>query len=341
MRVDPKQAETFCISPPSEVGLFLLFGPAASLIITCLEALRTASGSDDLNRMSLNAEHFKSDKQVLAVEANSSSLMGGRRLLVVRETPAVALTKATDILLEQGFSPQDCWIVIDAGELTKSSKLYKLCENHKACAVIPCYEEEASALLPFVERETKAKGLNLSNEECRLILTRVGNDRALLKSSIEKIALYLYEAPGNEGLELLLGSAQEESSQVLIDTAFSGRQQDLSLMLEGYGQGEEVWQALIWALFQHLELLDTLLGAMAQGQSPQNAVAVARPPIFWKRKAAVTAQLALIKRAGGLKFVAQMRARLAAVTLGVRGGGFPVQATLAQYLLSIAVILRS
>ena len=79
----------------------------------------------------------------LVEEAQALCLLGGRRLVRVREAGDLATDAVHDLL---ALPSQAGFVVLEAGELPGSSSLRKLIEAAPTAMALPCYRDEADKL---------------------------------------------------------------------------------------------------------------------------------------------------------------------------------------------------
>ena len=361
MIIAPNKADHFCAQPSKGCGLFLVFGPDSSLVQQRFASLRKVSAVAMDNQMTLSQEDLKSDPKVLSFHANSQSLFAQKRLFLLRDFREADLVKAVTALLEAGFDAQQTWFLIEGGDLAKSSKLRKLCEQHSSCAAIACYEQDSAQLMPLVLDEAKSWGFAIDQKNAALMIDYCANQRAQILNCFEKLALYYakerkltsqeqgeitaldFASLDAQLLSLIFGRNSDDNGQQLIDFALAGQLPQFMTALRSFPDQDEAWQALIWFALNQLTVLeDILLQARNQG-SLKAAIDAQRPPIFWKRKTLIAQQIRAISKQGQrgnsqvLERLRHYRAQLIKVSEQVRGGGFALRSTLGQYFLCLAL----
>ena len=131
----------------------LVFGPDRGLVAERGAELAASSGvdlKDDFSVVRMDASELSGDPGRLVDEANSVSLFGGDRLIWVRNAGAEkGLVDALKVLAE-GDLPATR-IVIEAGDLKKSSPLRKLVADTKTAVGIPCYADDPRAVQTLID----------------------------------------------------------------------------------------------------------------------------------------------------------------------------------------------
>src|SRR5207245_358427 len=132
----------------SEIGTFLarpnrpivlIVGPDAGLVRERVEALVRKSVDDPKDPFQLarlDGDDLASEPTRLVEEANTIPLFGGRRAVWVR-AGSRNFAPAVETLI--GAASPDCRVVIEAGDLKRSSPLRTACERAKNAVALPCY----------------------------------------------------------------------------------------------------------------------------------------------------------------------------------------------------------
>ena len=149
-------------------------------------------------------------------------LFGGRRAVWVK-----AGTRNIAAAVEAVIAaPSDeCRIIIEAGDLKKSSPLRAACEKAKVAAALPCYVDNERDLARLIDNEMREANLTIAPDARAALLSLLGGDRLASRNEIRKLALY---ARGQERVELadVLAVVADASALALdgvIDAAFAGR----------------------------------------------------------------------------------------------------------------------
>ena len=232
-------ADAFAARPDAARPIVLLYGPDAGLVRERAE--RIIRGSvEDLNDpfalVRLEGDDLASNPSRLPEEAHTVPLFGGKRAIWIKAggrnfAPAVEMVLATP--------PVDCRIVIEAGELRKTSPLRTACEKAKAAAAIGCFADNERDLARLIEEEMRAAKLTISPEARASLVILIGGDRQASRSEIRKLALY---AHGKERVELedvlaVVADASALALDAVIDAAFAGQdRRDRDAICQGAGR---------------------------------------------------------------------------------------------------------
>ena len=287
-------ADAFAARPDAARPIVLLYGPDAGLVRERAE--RIIRGSvEDLNDpfalVRLEGDDLASNPSRLPEEAHTVPLFGGKRAIWIKAggrnfAPAVEMVLATP--------PTDCRIVIEAGELRKTSPLRTACEKAKAAAAIGCFADNERDLARLIDEEMRAAKLTISPDARASLVSLIGGDRQASRSEIRKLALY---AHGKQRVELedvlaVVADASALALDAVIDAAFAGQnRRGGSAVRQGAGCGHLGWH--------HRRGGAAACRAVAQGAArdwkPASATDQALysfvPPVHFSRKTQVEAAL--------------------------------------------------
>src|SRR3712207_3649724 len=127
--------------PDTRIGLYLFYGPDTGLVAerARLVAERAVEDpADPFQLIRIDGDAIAADPARLADEACTIGLFGGRRAIWVKPTSR-NIAPALDAVLAGPI--QDTIIVIEAGDLAKSSPLRTLCEKSPKALALPCYPD--------------------------------------------------------------------------------------------------------------------------------------------------------------------------------------------------------
>lgn len=184
------------VAQPDSRRAALVYGPDAGLVRERVEALLRASVAymaDPFALVRLDGDLLAGDPQRLLEEAHTVPLFGGRRALWVKAAGANIVDAVQSLLADP---PQaDCRVVIEAGDLRKSSPLRTLCEQAKTAVALPCYADTEKDLARLIAEELRQAGLTIAPDAQGLLVSLLGGDRQASRSEIRKLALYTHGKP--------------------------------------------------------------------------------------------------------------------------------------------------
>ena len=310
MKADTSRIEAIARRWPDEVRVVLLYGPdsAASRDLAGQVARQFADAGNPMAVESLAGSAVASDPQALVAAAGAMSMFGDRTLVRVDDLPEDGVEAVAALLASPPGNP----VLITAGALKKGGKLASLAERDPSIAAVTSFEPSLRDAPRMVADMAAPFALRVSREAAVALFEATGGDRGVLRREVEKLATYLdstTEQPKSADLAevgAIVVGAGDGDQYALVAAVAGGRPSEVSALLErGTGVPGIV---LLRAIDRRLTLLLGLRGAVDGGASPRSAVEGARPPIFWKEKDAIVAELGLWPTAALQKGLAEILA---------------------------------
>jgi DNA polymerase-3 subunit delta len=293
--VDSRRADAFIGSPPDGVRLFLFHGSDAGAVserARQVERIALKRGRGDAV-LRFGSDEISSDPGRIADEAYSASLFGGEPVIALRVLDGRHnVLGAVEPLLAR--PPDAAWLIVEAGELAKTSPLRKAFEASPGAAAIATYPLDAADLPSFIRRAAEDAGRVIEPAAIDLLSEVLGGDRLAMRSELEKLFTYVGDAGpiGAADVAAIVGDTAESRIDGIIDAALLGDSEGLEtglarLLSEGGSAAGLGTQTL-----RHLLQLQELRSAMDAGLGAKLAVERHRPPIFIRRQRTVAAALA-------------------------------------------------
>jgi DNA polymerase-3 subunit delta len=312
------EADTWLARHRSDYPVVLVYGPDRGLVSE--RAARFARGTaivlDDPFAVSrMEGSEIDRDPGRLIDEARTVPMFGGRRLIWIRNSGgSKALADAVRLLCES--PPPETIILLEAGDLKKGIALRSLVEGSASAIAIPCYVDDARGMDSVIDEVMKDAGLTIDSDARVLLRRLLGGDRLATRREVEKLALY---AMGQDtvtatDVRMLSGDVSGRSLDEVVDAVLGGSLDDFDRGFARLAGGGQV-QSIIGALQRQLESLHALRGRMEQqGTTAAEAVASARPPVFFARRRLVEQALGRWQRAT----IGRMLESLQSATLAIR-----------------------
>lgn len=337
MKIGPRDAERYLTKTPSNICAILLYGPNAGLAREFADRLTQAIVPDlkDADRIAdFSADVIRKDPARLADEAAQFSMFSpGRRVVRIRDASEGMGDLFADFLKSVSG---DARIVVEAGELNTRASLRQIFETAKNAAAIPCYEDTPEILIELAEEILKSNGASAERQALELIVARLGLERRLLRSDLEKALIFL----GTQSKRLTLDDASllfGHAGTVEVDEVASaiglGEMERLGALLE---KAEEAGVNAGTLVGGTLRQLHALLAAKAMGDG-STAIGQARSRGLWGQSdQSIGTQLRLWSE-DRLKAALKV---LAAAEIETRSTGFPDWACAARALLHAGSLAR-
>ena len=338
MIVKNHEADRFVINPPKALVAALVYGPDSGLVQERSEKLAkgvVADLTDPFNVADFNETALLADPARLSDEAAAISMMGGRRVVRIR-----AATNASAEIFESFLSDikGDALVVVEGGDLAKSSALRKLFEGEAKAAAIACYPDSARDLADVVRDALRAEGLSIAPDALEDAVSRLGSDRGVTRRELEKLALY---ARGHDRVTLddvraVMGDEAEARSEAACDAAGSGDFVRLDRELERLWTADVAPAQILRGAMGHFQKLLVVRESTGRGEPIEVALKRLRPPLHFSRAASFKAQ-AQRWNPGRLGEALDMLLEAEGLT---RTTGVPAEAVTARTLMNIAAMAR-
>jgi len=291
MKLPGNRVEAFLKAP--DAPAVLVYGPDLGLVKERLDRL-AKSVLDDLNdpfRMAdLTMAMLKEDPARLADEMAAISMMGGRRVVRVRDA-SDALTTPLQSWLDNPVG--DALLLVEAGELTPRSNLRKLAEGAKNLAALPCYADEGGALTAVIAESLRSHGLAADPDAVGWLAEHLGGDRLQTRSEINKLALYMGDQSRVTLADVaaVTGDSAALSQDDLAMAVSEGDQSSAQRVLDRLLNEGTSPITVIRGLQRHFTRLHQAMGAMKDGKNAEAAIAALRPPPHFRVAGRMKGQL--------------------------------------------------
>ena len=325
----------FLARPDISEGIFLAYGPDAGLVRETGQRLIKHFSADDPHSASivtLEGAEVDADPSLLAVEARTVSLFGGKRIIRVRgATKSIVMT-----LTELRDDPGGAAIVLEAGNLLPKDALRALVEAAKLGRALPCYPDSDETLNALI-RDTFAKeAIRVDNDVITTLRDILGNDREITRRELEKLCLY---AATNKSLsrdEVLLLCADNAALVIdtILDSTGAGHAEKLELALNRALSSAVDPQRLLATATIHFATLRRWRAEVDAGKSPRDVLAGARPKPHFSRASGLEQQLRLWSDSA----LASASERLLQATSDSRRRPALAEASLRRALLGICML---
>src|SRR5579864_1275498 len=182
MRLPAARVAAFLRRPDPEIRAILLYGPDAGLVRERAETLARGVCPDlhDPFRVAEpTAAALAADPARLADEAAQISLMGGRRVVRVREAGDALASLFARFLSDP---PGDAVVVVEAGDLPGRSALRRAFDDAPAGASIGCYPDTPRDLAAVIRETCAERRIAVSRDATDFLVGHLGGDRLLTRS---------------------------------------------------------------------------------------------------------------------------------------------------------------
>jgi DNA polymerase-3 subunit delta len=280
-----------CAEGDPAVTAVLLYGTDPGLVAERAAGLakRWAARADPPGEiLRLDDASLDDDPERLAVELLTPAMFGGRKIVRAtagRRIAAAALRPLLEASLEGA-------LIVEAAGLRPDDPLRVLFEKSAGAAAVACFPDAVRELDALIGEVLGAANLRVTPEAKRLLIDRLGADRALSRAELQKLALY---AAGRASVlpadvEAAVGDAAELAlDDVALSAAAGDRAAALAACAKSLAAGESP-QSVITAVQRHFLRLHRLVAALEDGRPLEEAMRQLRPPPLFKQKDALERQ---------------------------------------------------
>ncbi len=306
MILKPSQIEACLAKPDPSWRIVLIYGPDSGLVDEyCQSLLNTVLGDGNRNPFrysEIDAATIATDPSRFMDEIEILSPLG-RRVVLIRahdnERAGECVAAPLEIFLSNAAPMTvatrygETLAIIKSGALAKNSKLRVLCEKATSAAVVPCYHDEGQKLRRVIYDGLADRKVQASSQAIAYLEHMQGANRLATLYEVEKLALYV--GPGGvidlETAQRVTGSntttGLDHLCRALASRKTKKTETILARLIED-GVPEILW---IRAVSRYFSRLHKAAGRCAQGQTPEQAVADFRPPLFFRDKPVFLAAL--------------------------------------------------
>jgi DNA polymerase-3 subunit delta len=184
------------------------------------------------------------------------------------------------------------FLIVEAGNLRPDDALRTLFEKAPAAAAVACYGDETRDLEGVITEALARAKLQITPQARRLLLTRLGADRALSRAEIDKLVLYAVGKGTIEesDVDAAVGDAAELALDRIVMAAASGRTAAALIECDRSTAAGESAQTVIAALQRHFLRLHRVRGALDDGRNLETALRQLRPQPHFRQRHALEQQ---------------------------------------------------
>ena len=293
-KLPPAKLDAFLKAPDAGTRAALIYGPDAGLVRERADRLARAICDDlkDPFRVAeLTPSALSEDHDLLIAEAAQMSLMGGRRLVRLREAG-----DTLGALFQRGFKappPGDGFVLVEGGDLAARSSLRRAFEGAASAVAIPCYADSLRDLQSLVRDVMTSHRIKISGEASEYLASHLGGDRGVSRQELEKLALYAGDG-GSVALEDAVASVGDSAALELDDVIMATSEGNAAALERALGRLFDEGEApvtILRAAARHFQRLHLAAVSIEKGISPDEALRNLRPPVFFKLQDRVKTQL--------------------------------------------------
>lgn len=337
MKLAFRDIDAFVKKPTPAARVCVVYGPDQGLVTERAKAIASTQVpdlNDPFNVALLNADQIIDDPARLSDEAFAQSLMGGNRLVYIRD----AADSITPVLKDYLKNPsQHTLIVIEAGELGTKSSLRALAEKADNAAAVPCYVEDERDLSKFITSEVTSAGLSIDRDALAALSGSLVGDRRVARGELEKLLVYKLSDTNKAitlaDVEACAGDVRARTFDELVNAVGQGDVGRMAASLAALTRESTPAVTILRTVQNHFRRLYQVQLKMEGGADPKTAMKALNPPVFFKYEDAFIAQTRRWPRARIENFLNALNA----VEAQTKQTGIPAETVTAQLLLKTAL----
>ena len=299
MKLSYKQIDPFVKSPDPKARIILVYGPDQGLMKERSKTIaKTAVNdlNDPFNVVIFTAEKLLTDPAAFYDEANAQSLMGGNRLIIVKQGGDSISTLLKDYLDNPS---EETLVIVESDDLGPRSSLRKLCEAAKNAAAVPCYVDDERTLAQIIRDMCMHAGYSIDQDALIALSGAIVGDRTIARNEIEKLILYKGLKPGYHGFDdepireklgnitmddvfACCGDVRDWSMDKLVYAIGDGHIQESQLIIDSLIKDQVAPIVILRSIQNHFWRLTSVRFKIREGLNQVEALKTLSPPLFWK-----------------------------------------------------------
>jgi DNA polymerase-3 subunit delta len=286
---------------------------------------------DDFSVCRIVPSQLRETPSLLLDEGNSVLLMGGRRLIWLRDAENHAL-EAVDSFVTH--IQTDSFLLITADNLTKSSGLRTFCEGHPDILTIACYPDEAKDVAVFIRETLGEQGISVDPKALSLLVERLNENRLATRRELEKLIVYLGDKKTvtKEDVIAVVTDTTNTSLDLFCCAVAEGNQKNADRAASLLLSNGENPVGLVRVLINHFNLLLMASDILNDGANLEVAVKKILKPAQFRLEETIKRQLMIWKK----EFIFKVLELLLDTEQQIKRTGMPGELILSRAVTQIA-----
>ena len=207
-----------------------------------------------MNVLSITKEDLKKTPFLATDEANTPSLIGERRFLIIPEDTPFSVEALTHFIQEK---QTDALLIIQGGNLTKSNALRLEAEKNPRILAVACYQPSEMDIQRNIASYIQEHKKTISSAVLRELCKKISYNQDVIYNELDKLFLYLGEktAISSSDIHACLADNAEASLDDFCICLADGQIEKSQKMLIRYLASEESETTLFWAVRDYFERL--------------------------------------------------------------------------------------
>jgi len=314
-----------------------VFGPDFGIVQEISEKIASfvvPDPRDSLGVIKVTPQKIKEIPSLLLDEGNAPVLLGGRKLIWVKEADNTLLEA-----IESYFSniQTDSFLLISAGNLTKTAALRVFCEEHPNILSVVCYADEARDVADFIRETLSEAGIRVTQEAMPLLVERLSENRLATRRELDKLISYLGDKKQVETADVLavITDTQNASTDIFCCAVATGNrdvaEKEYHLMLENGENPVSIIRILYMYFNRLLDASETMIQV-----GPDAALKKIMKPAQFRLESQFRTQLQIWKKS----FVLKVLNLLIEAERQAKTTGLPAELILDRVVMQIATVAK-
>ena len=311
----------------------LVYGPDFGSVLETAEQIAkmiTPDLKDDFCVIRLTPSKIKENKSCVLDGAKAMSLMGGRKLVWIKEAD-----NTCSFVPEEVFDAvkSDAFILMTADNLPKNSALRVVSEEHPKCLTIACYADEEKDIVAAITACLNEQGYRASIAAMNLLKERLTENRVATRRELEKLMTYVGDRKQVEEDDVLaiITCNTTTSFDTLCMAVAGGRQKEADEALSLLLASGETSVGIVRVLINYFNKLLLAVNAVANREPIEIASKRILRAGQFKLESEVKRQLSIWKK----EWVIRVLNLLAETEKQTKTTGYPADLMVARTILTI------
>ena len=220
----------------------------------------------------------------------SESLFEDEKIILINRA-SDKIVRIIEELIEKKISKIS--ILVNSNILEKRSKLRSIFEKDGKLICVPFYPDTIETLSKLSYNYLRENKIVISQEHINLIVNRCNGDRGVLKNELEKIKFLSISKKKLSTEDILKISNLVENHEIseLVDNCLAKNQRKIINIMSENNFNNEDCIVIVRTFLNKLKRLSNLIINYTDNKDLDKTIANAKPPIFWKDKQLVKAQI--------------------------------------------------
>jgi len=220
----------------------------------------------------------------------SESLFEDEKIILINRA-SDKIVRIIEELIEKKISKIS--ILVNSNILEKRSKLRSIFEKDGKLICVPFYPDTIETLSKLSYNYLRENKIVISQEHINLIVNRCNGDRGVLKNELEKIKFLSISKKKLSTEDILKISNLVENHEIseLVDNCLAKNQKKIINIMSENNFNNEDCIVIVRTFLNKLKRLSNLIINYTNNKNLEKTIANAKPPIFWKDKQLVKAQI--------------------------------------------------